>query len=57
MTAAVDLPAWTFMVAAVIGLTVSAVHHLIGRRTVRRVTQLRRRQLDAICAHDQLRRR
>lgn len=54
---AVDIPAWWFMVVAVIGLTVTAVHHLlVGRRNNRRVTQLRRRQLDVICARDQIRR-
>jgi len=53
MIAAVDLEAYWFMVAAVIGLTVTAIYHLlVGRRTVRQVTQLRRRQLDQIIARD-----
>lgn len=62
MTAAVDLPAWTFMVAAVIGLAVWAGCHLINQvrtrreaESVRRLTQLRKRQLDTLCARDRVR--
>ena len=57
MIAAVDIPAYWFMVAVVITATICIIGHVIGRRVDRRLTQLRRRQLDAICARDQLRRR